>query len=221
MEFAVIFDLDGVLVDSTSAIPVIAQEVASEYGLKLTPAEKSETTHYPFQVWVGNWNKNHNLSIPVEDVIEKYLFFEKIYLKDHSILYSGILPLLKELHTKKVPMGVATSAPRKRLDNILSVSSITQFFDVTISIDDVKNGKPNPEPYVKTAQKLGVSPNLCVGIEDTNTGLSSVTRAGMKAIGFSPNGKNLAELAEADLIVENFSELSYAKLRSLFELNNE
>lgn len=217
MKFAVIFDLDGVLIDSTSYIPVLVDKVASSYGLKLPRAELLESTHFPFPVWVGNWNKRYNRSIDVQEVIQKYAAEEHEYLKIHSILYSGVTSLLTELRAKNVLLGVATSAPRKRLDNILSLSKINNFFDATISIDEVTCGKPDPEPYLKTAQALNVPATHCVGIEDTNTGLSSVISAGMKSIGFAAKSENKSSLVKADLIISNFSELNAEKVVALFE----
>lgn len=215
MNFGVIFDLDGVLIDSTSYIPVLVDKVARSYELKLTQSELLESTHYPFQVWVGNWNKRHSRSIDVQEVIQKYAVEEQAYLQNHAILHAGVFPLLKELRANNVLLGIATSAPRKRLNNILNLSKITDFFDATISIDEVSFSKPDPEPYLKTAQALNISPKNCIGIEDTTTGLSSVISAGMKSVGYSPHASIRQSLSAADVIVSTFSDLSFAKLQKL------
>lgn len=216
MAFAVIFDLDGTLINSTSFVPVIAQKVAAEYGIKLSPSERSETTRYPFDVWVGNWNKSRGLSIDVKDVIRKYAAFERDFLKDQTILSSGVRALLEELHAHKVPMGIATSAPRERLNSILHTSSIRHFFGATVSVDDVKLRKPDPEPFLKVAHELKISPARCVGIEDTSTGLASVVRAGMKSVAYCPDPADAAELSHADRVISNFSELNFKTLEALF-----
>lgn len=216
--FGVIFDMDGTLVDSTTIIPKIVREVAGTYGLALTSSELRETTHFPFTVWVGNWNQKYGLSIDVKEVIQKYAVIEKQYLEHQSILSPGVDELVKDLHSNGARIGIATSAPRARLDNILSVSSIGHFFDATVSVDDVVRAKPDPEPYLKAAHALGVSPSLCVGIEDTSTGLSSAMSAGMKAIGYATTPESVLSLAKADLVVSHFSDLSTKKIKQLLDL---
>ncbi|MFH0969941.1 MAG: HAD family phosphatase [Candidatus Diapherotrites archaeon] len=215
MTFAVIFDMDGVLIDSTIAIQAIIKKVSMEYGLDLSPEEVLESTHLPFQVYVENWNAQHNRTIDAREVIQKYEVKEKEYLKTHSLLTNGILPFLNDLRANNVLLAVATSSPRSRLNSILSMYALSPFFDVTISIDDVSRGKPHPDPYLKAAELLKILPSHCVGIEDTLTGINSVLSAGMKAIGFAQNGESRKALASADLVIGNFSELSVEKLSKL------
>lgn len=217
VKFGVIFDLDGVLIDSTSHIPIIAQQVAAEMGVILTRAEREETTHLPLAVWVSGWNTSRNLAIDSDDVLKRYLEIESDYVKNNSILVPGVVRLLDELHSRDVLLAVATSSPRVRLDNTLRVTSIADYFSATVSIDDVTHGKPNPEPYLKASHLLKLSPKNCIGIEDTPTGLASIRGAGVKSIGYSPRPSIRQSFGAADLIVSSFSDLSFEKLQKLVQ----
>ncbi len=214
--FGVIFDFDGVLVDSISTVQRILSHIAPEFGVDLTPEEREACRHHPVEVQVRRWNALRGTHIDYRDVTRRYIEEESAYLKTHSILFPGAIPLLRSLKEKSVPLAIATSAPRKRVEHILSISKIDSFFDAVVAVEDVQNPKPSPEPYLLAAQKLGIPPARCVGIEDTLTGLRSIFSAGMKSVAILNEGLSLEAAANATLKVNALSELSYAALSELF-----
>ena len=104
-------------------------------------------------------------------------------------------------------MALATGASREKLEFILKKFQIKQFFDAIITADDVENGKPDPEVFLKAAQKLGVDPENCIVMEDASNGAEAAKAAGMACIAItSTRGKN--QLQKADLVVNSYQELN-------------
>ena len=210
--FAVIFDMDGVLADTHSSIVAAHAVVLGKQGVKefdsylgLTLIEK-----------IPMWEKQFGITLSFEDFRKAGKEeFDKI--KHKLKASSELVRFLEELKQFSVPLAVATVSPRPRTERVLEAVGIQNYFDAVITRDDdIAHRKPSPDIYLKAAEKLSIPPTQCVAIEDSPIGARAAKAAGMKVIGFHHARHDKKELAKhCDLIVTSFSELSYAVVKDL------
>ena len=187
---AILFDLDGVLLDSTLAVAEQYTNWALEHGLD--PAEVMKAAHGVRTVEVVQRVAPH-----LDPVAETKKIEDREAVATNVVAMPGAVELLNS-----IPRGkwcVVTSGTR-----FLATTRMRNFGiplpDVLVTADDVKNGKPDPEPYRKGAELLKVNPANCVVVEDAPAGIRSAHAAGMKVISM-PTTYPAAELHEADAIV--------------------
>lgn len=212
---AVIFDMDGVVVDSDRILHDIEQEVFKDFGIKITDEEHLSwvgTTAEKF--WAG-LKEQCGLKQSVDELIaanrEKTLEHFRVCPLEPM---EGILEFLDELKDQNIKFALASSASSIRADLILKRLDLADLFSNRVTAQDVVNGKPDPEVFLKAATKLGVDPSEAVVIEDAKYGVQAAKAAGIKCIGFNAvPGRQ--DLSEADLIVGGFKELNYDKLVDL------
>ncbi|MEJ5263976.1 MAG: HAD family phosphatase [Bacteroidales bacterium] len=210
---AVIFDMDGVLVDNSKVHDETWQIICKKYG-KPESAEKVKNIF-------GGTNKifvEQLLGITDPDevqriAIEKEALYREVF-KSTIKAPDGLVSVLFELRKRNIRLGVATSGPKENLDFVLDNLDIRHFFDALVEESQITHGKPHPEIYLKAAGLLGVIPQECIAIEDSIFGLQSAKSAGMKAIAittsFSPE-----KLTLADKIINSFTELDPDELLKL------
>jgi beta-phosphoglucomutase family hydrolase len=210
---AVIFDMDGVLVDNSKVHDETWRIMCEKYG-KPESAEKVKNIF-------GGTNKIFveqllGITDPEEVkriAIEKEALYRKVFQATIKAP-DGLLPLLFELRRRNVRLAVATSGPKENLNFVLDNLDIRHFFDALVEESQITHGKPHPEIYLRAAQLLGISPQECVAIEDSIFGLQSAKSAGMKAIAittsFTPD-----KLTLADKIIHSFTELQVDELLQL------
>ena len=182
---AVLFDMDGVLVDSEPVIEAAAIKGLSEYGV-LAQAED----FIPFvgageDRYIGGVANKYGVEYKLEMKARVY----EIYLKlvdDNLKLYEGVNEVLLALQNKGYKLVLASSADRIKIDANLRVAHINpENFGVILSGDDVINKKPSPEIYLLAAKRLGIETHNCIVIEDALNGIQAAKSAGMKSIGIS------------------------------------
>ena len=176
---AVIFDRDGVLIDSEYTNVKAAELAFGELGIWLTEDEKK---------WIVGRHPSDYL-IPL---MEKYDFDYDKYRelqreKYHQVLestpvFEKTIKLVKEIHRKGLSIALCTSSNRTDSVKILEDIGIKNLFTAIVTKEDYSKRKPDPEPYLITAQKLGIRPEDCLVIEDSEIGLKSASSAGMKCI---------------------------------------
>jgi HAD superfamily hydrolase (TIGR01509 family) len=126
----------------------------------------------------------------------------------------GAKELLAALRVAGIPRAVGSSTPRKNLDSIFASTGLGSFFDAVVSADDVVNGKPAPEVFLKAASLLGSQPQNCVVLEDALFGIEAAHRAGMKVVAVATTNP-IDLLGHADLAVKSLEEISVEDLRRL------
>jgi len=132
----------------------------------------------------------------------------------------GLENLLEALKRENARIAIATSAPPENVEVVLSETKLGKYFEVTLDQTNVTHGKPHPEIYQKTAQKLNIDPKRCIVIEDSISGVQSAKRAGMAVVAITTThsaNELRPELAESDCIIEHFSALSANQLRKMVE----
>jgi len=204
---AVIFDLDGVLVDTEIEHEKAFKQVLSEFNITIL---HQDYKHYFF----GKTDKEGFLDIFRKKGIRKYNIEEcvekkrEIFLKllNGISVFKGVIELLDKLK-EKYKLALASNSPKIEVEKIINLKSIKKYFEVITSVDDVIKPKPDPEIYLKTAEKLKVSIEECIVIEDSVFGVGAGKRAGMTVIAIA-NTEPKKKLKEADFVVENLNEVN-------------
>ena len=179
---AIVFDLDGLLIDTESIALRAFEEASILAGVKLS--------RDVFNRCVGTNHKT--IATIIKDAVPEVSKFEK-FCFEWSRLYSdicdsgvplmpGALPLLDHLEYNKVRMAIATSSAIQSATKKLKLAGIYDYFQCIVSGDQVTNGKPHPEPYLMAAEALGVPPAQCLALEDSTNGVLSAFHSGMTVV---------------------------------------
>lgn len=217
---AVIFDMDGVIVDS-------------EVHWKTTEG-------FFLQSLVPDWNiddQDKIIGLAVHDVykmlVETYQLqktkaqFLELYQEMANEIYGqkvslieGFPELLSSLDKHNIPVALASSSPKTWIDIVLQRFDLLKSFKAVVSADELEgNGKPSPAIYLLAATRLGVNPERCIAIEDSKNGVLSAKRAGMFCIGFRNGFNDEQDLSRADMVIRRFGELDWQTLRGLLTIH--
>ncbi|MBT5933014.1 MAG: hexitol phosphatase HxpB [Flavobacteriales bacterium] len=204
---AVIFDMDGVLIDSEPLWKIAMEKVFSDLGCKLSKNDFQRTVGLRIDEVINYWNKDQNLGVADEKSVEDDIINRMIELvRENPIPLTGVMETLEYLSKNKLKIGLATSSPNHLLQAVLDGLKIDHFFDVAHSAEFEEFGKPHPAVYLETAKKLNVDSNKCLVIEDSLNGIISGMSAKMKVICI-PEKTHLKEprLKVADFMFEDMS----------------
>ncbi|WP_143317663.1 HAD family phosphatase [Clostridium sp. HBUAS56017] len=207
---AVIFDMDGVLVDSEPIYFEIERYLFSHFNVKVSKEQHEAFVGTSIENMWDKLIKENNLKESKERVIKyhkKYVISHMESLPQLS-LNKNARELLEDLKEKDIKIGLASSSPRQLINIILSKLDIKNYFEVIVSGDEVEKSKPHPEIFLKAAQLLGVESKKCVVIEDSANGIKAANNAGMKSIGFLNTHSGKQNLENADIIIREFPQKS-------------
>lgn len=215
MNKAVIFDMDGVISDTQNSIARIESDMLRRYDVLMSPDEIIKK--YAGQKDIVQFTEifaEANIDIDVDMFIAEKETFTKIHIETSLLAIPGSQEYISLLSKNRIPLAVASGAASEIIELILEKLAVRPFFSAIAAANDVKKGKPDPEIFLLAAEKLGVSPEFCIVIEDAKNGIQAAKAAGMKAIGITTTHTR-NDLKEADLIVDSFSELSIDTIKSL------
>ena len=212
---AVIFDLDGTVLDNEDEYGIAFKEMLSKLGKKTD----SEFTHTQGIGMEENWKK----LIPKYKIKTKKSTKElsketqKAYLKMLSrvTLKEGVRGFIKDLKDSGIFVALATSNTWPTVEKVFDTLSLEGVFDTMTTGEEAKLKKPNPEIFLLTAQKLGVDPEDCLVIEDTEAGIKAAKDAGMKVIAIARDSKHAKLLEKAGKVIYDYRELSPDILASI------
>ena len=214
---ALIFDMDGVLVDSNPFHLEKWIEFLNHRHIPFKPEDLpkqifGQRNDNAFRHFFGTQLSQEESRCLSEELEEKF----REAFRSHARPLPGLHALITECHRAGVPMAVASSAMAKNVEFIVDTLGFRPYFRFLVSGDEVSRPKPDPEIYLRTANKLGLEPATCVAFEDSFVGLESVKHAGMKCVAIASTFP-LDELqAKADLAVRTFEEVSLEGLGRLF-----
>ncbi len=180
---AVIFDMDGLMIDSERVTFECYQEILK--GMNLTMDEEFYKTLLgkPLKGIYQRFYDVYGNDFPIEDVIKDvHALMAQRFETEGVPVKTGLKSLLEYLKINNYKTIVATSSNRDRVDTILAQAQITDYFDDSICGDEVTKGKPNPEVFLKSCQKLGVSVDEAIVLEDSEAGIQASYDAGIKVI---------------------------------------
>ena len=204
---AVIFDMDGVLIDSEPQWKIAMEKVFKSVGLDMARKDFQKTVGLRIDEVISFWNHYKNLDIQDEKAIEDAIIDQMILLVHaNPIPLKGVNETLAYLKKLNIKIGIATSSPYRLLNAVLSALNIEAYFDFVHSAENESYGKPHPVVYISAAEALSVKPSKCLVIEDSFNGVISGKAAKMDVVCIpekthEPNVKlNLADYIFEDMI---------------------
>ena len=214
---AIIFDMDGTLIDSETIFENIAIEVFAELNVKLTDKTYAKWKGMPTEQIEHAILEEFGADFPLANFKRKFIESWEQHIRSFGInVIPGIKELLDELSVNNIKVGVATSTSHDKAVCSLKIAGINIPEDRIIGGDMVKNGKPSPEIFLKAAKVMQCISKECVVIEDSVIGIEGAKRAGMTTV-FVPNSKNAVHEQNWDYFASSFDERNQI-VRQLLEL---
>ncbi len=180
---AVIFDMDGVLIDSEPLHFAVLSDLLARAGHTLTRAENEQFIGTTSEAMFSTLIARHGLAGTVGGYIARYDDMLLHVLQEPHDPAPGVTALMARLRELGKRLAIASSSRRAWVDATVQSLGLAGAFDAEVTGDDVEHGKPDPAIYLLTAQRLGVTPDRCVAIEDSPNGVQSARLAGMTVIG--------------------------------------
>ncbi len=220
---AVIFDFNGIIVDDEPIHFNLFQRVLGEEGIILT-----EDAYYARYLgfddrgaFIAGFRDNDRslTDQKLSELIARKALYYQDAIRNHVVIFPGVKTLIYEL-APSVPLAVASGALRHEIATILTTAGLLNYFQVIVSAEDVKQGKPEPEIFLRVLAKLnaGASPQIqpanCIVIEDSKEGIRGARQAGMKCLAVT-NSHPAELLGEANAVVKSLEEVTLPFLQQL------
>ncbi len=214
---AVIFDMDGVLVDSPKYNKIAFQRIMAEHGIAISDDYHKRHLGASFRDTIADVEKTHGVKLPPlmslsQKATAMQIEFLKADLKPNPLLKH----FLRDIKKSGLKLAVGTASMRYRAEKFLELLGILNELDALVTSDEVQHHKPSPDIYLETARQLCVKPSECIVIEDALSGIAAAKAAGMKVVGLVTQFHSAAELKNTDLVVESLTELKLDILKKLF-----
>jgi len=174
---AVIFDLDGVLADSEPWWNKIDAKLLAEYGVNYRGECHRNVLGVSYWLAIEFYKKKFGISAPAEAMMKRRGEIATEYFANRVGLFPSTKDVLNELREMKLRLAVATSSISASARPFLDRHQLTQFFDVIVTGDEIERGKPDPDIYLRTAEKLGIVADDCLVIEDSLSGIAAAKAA--------------------------------------------
>lgn len=216
--FGVIFDMDGVVVHSNPAHKKNIQSFFKKYDLEVTEEQLREQIYgRQSREWIPDiFGASEE---ETEQLIQEKGRKFREQFDPRAAAIPGVLNFLDELKDRGIPTVLATSATKENVEFNLSELSIESQFEAVLNADDVDQGKPDPEVYLKASEAIGYKPQKCIVIEDSISGVEAGKQAGSKVIGVTSTHAP-EEMEDCDLIIGDFRGLSVQDLYRLVNRQN-
>jgi HAD superfamily hydrolase (TIGR01509 family) len=215
---AMIFDLDGVLIDSEPVWEQVRRSFVLERGGLWPDDAQTRLLGMNTAEWAMYLNEDLGVGVPPDEVAEVVIDRMAARYADRLPLMPGADDALRRIYTKW-PLGLASSSPRRLIDSVLAAAGWGELFEATVSTDEVGRGKPAPDVYLEAARRLGQMAPACAAVEDSSNGLRSAAAAGALAIAIPrPQYAPAPDALElAALVLTSLADLTFAAVRSAFE----
>jgi len=213
----VIFDMDGVIVDTEPVHHFAYYQHFNELSI--------EVSDEMYRSFTGNSTRNifqklkaqFDLQEDVEDLIlrKRHLFNEAFDLKEDLYLIDGVEELIKDLHANGIQLIVASSASKVTINRVFTRFNLHQYFTHIVSGEDFPKSKPHPAIF-EHAASLSIAPKEnCIVIEDSTNGIQAAVSAGIYCVGYDSFHSKDQDLSKANVVIRHFNELNFEKVRDL------
>ncbi|MFF5079022.1 HAD family hydrolase [Actinoplanes sp. NPDC000266] len=213
---AVIFDLDGVIIDTEEVWEDVRRSYVASYGKSFLPDSQDRMMGMSTGEWSTHLADEVGVPRTPSEVASDVLGQMAVRYKSDLPLIPGAVEVVKRLG-ESFTLGLASSSARVLIDQVLATAGLTGAFKVAMSTEEVPRGKPAPDVYLAVAGKLGVAPENCAAIEDSSNGLRSAAAAGMAVIAV-PHGvypPAADALAGAALVIDRLPDLTAEAVAAL------
>jgi len=216
---AIIFDMDGVLVDSNPFHLRKWIDLFQVHGVSFDEQELPKAILGPpnevtFRRYLGDGLTREQMAELSEELEENF----RREIGPHARAFPGVRPFIEECDAQGIAMAVASAAMGKNVRFLITALGLQDYFRALLTGDEVSHSKPDPEIYLKTAAKLGVDPTHCAVFEDSFVGIEAAKRAGMRCVAIASTFplEDLRRETHADLILPDFEAVSLETLDLLF-----
>jgi HAD superfamily hydrolase (TIGR01509 family) len=213
---AVVFDMDGVLIDSEPVWERVRREFVASRGGRWARDAQDKMMGMSTAEWSAYLSEDFGLRVPAPRVAELVIAAMAAEYQAHLPLLPGAVDAVRAL-SARWPLAVASSAPRSLIEAVLDASGLRTAFAAAVSSEEVARGKPAPDVYLEATARLGVPPSACAAVEDSSNGLRSAAAAGCVVIAVPrPEYPPAAEALDlARLVLDSLTELTTGAIAAL------
>ena len=215
---AVIFDMDGTIIDNNQYHFLAWQQFYKKYDRSITLEEYKTTingraSQEIFQQFFGKEMTREEITTYAN---EKNLLYRELY-KPYIKPINGIINLIKEIYNAGIPMNIATSGTPMNVTFMFEHVPIRQYFDHVVDASEVVHGKPDPEIFLKAADYAKADYKKCIVFEDSIAGIAGAKAAGMKVVGITTMQTKEEMEPTTDAIIDDYSQITLAQLEALLD----
>jgi HAD superfamily hydrolase (TIGR01509 family) len=205
---AVVFDLDGVIVQSEELWDAARRELAAEHGIEWPEGATDAMMGMSSKEWSRYVHDEVGVPEPPEEINRKVLAWVEKRYREELPWIPGAREAVKRIGAE-FPLGLATSSNREIIDIVVEVGGFEDLLKVTVSSEEVERGKPAPDVYLEATRRMGVDPERTAAVEDSTNGLLAAKAAGMRVIAIPNDAHPPAEngLAAADVVLDSIEDL--------------
>jgi len=207
---AIIFDLDGTLVDSMWIWKQIDIDFLEKRGIHLPDDLQKAIEGMSFTETANYFIERFGLNDSLQSIQDEWNEMAKEFYKTHIKLKDKVLPIIEYADAHDIKLGIGTSNSKELLNEVIKAHGIHHYFESLRTSCEVEKGKPSPDIFLKVASDLGIAPDKCLVFEDTHAGVLAAKRAGMRVIAVYDELSEpyqAAIKAEADAFIYSFSEI--------------
>ncbi len=212
---AIIFDMDGVLLDSMCIVFQTLNQMLEPYGKTIEPEDYSKYSGTNAQGLTDLLKKEFDIDFEVDYVRTESTRLQLELLRKEGKATPGVIDFIKELKENNISFGIGTSSPKERAYETLKAIGISKYFDVIVHGDMIEHHKPHPETFTRVADQLGMEYSNCIVFEDSESGIEAAHRGGMKAVGVRTKSHPDADLGNADYIIDSFENISLETIKKI------
>jgi len=219
---AVLFDMDGVVVDTEPLHHKAYYKMFNDINIEVSEALYASFTGQSTMEISKQLISHFNLPLGAQTLTDiKRKHFKALFKSDTSLqLLDGVLDLIKDYHSHGMTLVLASSASMKNINRIFKRFDLDQYFTAKISGADLKASKPHPEIFIKAAELSGNSPKKCFVIEDSTNGIKAAKAAGIYCVGYNSLHSKDQDYSMADMVVSTFGEISYLNMQMITAITN-
>ncbi|MBU0700205.1 HAD-IA family hydrolase [bacterium] len=211
---AVIFDMDGLMVDTETVYFIALQQIAQKRGKDFPMALKRAMIGKQGVISMDIFKEYLVLNETAEDLlVEREDVYGGILNKTELVPLDGLPELLLLIDTMGIPAAIASSSAEQWIRLVINKLGISDRFKAIVSGDNVKNSKPYPDIYLLAAKRLGVLPQYCLALEDTPTGIEAAKRAGMICVAVPNHYSKGLDFSMADMVINSLEDVENKVLR--------
>ena len=206
-----VFDLDGVIVDSEPLWDEVREQYVRERGGRYDAEAQRAMMGMSSTEWSQYIHDELGVGVAPEQINADVVELMAARYREHLPLIRGAREAVERM-AGSFPCGLASSSNRQLIDVVLELAELTEFFRATVSSEEVTRGKPAPDVYIEAARRLGVAPEVCAAIEDSHAGIRSAKAAGMRIVAIpsphyppdedAPAAADVVLQSAADLVVD-------------------
>ena len=216
MVSGVVFDLDGVLLDSEPVWEEVRHGLVKSAGGTWTPEAQRQIMGMNTREWAGFLSGELGTGLDPDQTATVVIDRMRARYRERLPLLPGAAAAVQRI-AARWPLALASSSPRKLIDAVLELSGLADYFVAVVSSDEVQHGKPAPDVYLQACAGIDAAPERCVAIEDSTNGLRAAAAAGLQVIAI-PHAANPPDpdvLSRADRVLRDLSELRVALVDEL------